>query len=213
MYVPRHFARDEIAEAHALIEAHPFATLIVTLEGRLEGVHLPFLIDRGRGPLGTLRAHLARANPVWHAFEEGREALIVFQGVDGYISPDWYDSEGQVPTWNYVVAHAYGTPAPLDAAATRSVLEALSARHEAALAPKPPWTLDKLAPERIELLLRAIVGFEIPLSRIETKAKLSQNRSEADVARAVAALRARGGTAERELAGFMELAKVPRPAG
>jgi len=208
MYVPKHFATDAAhALDHDLIERCPFGTLVVALEGRLEATHLPFLLDRGRGPKGTLRAHLARANPSSRAFLGTGEALAVFKEADGYISPDWYRSEGQVPTWNYVVVHAYGVPRPLGPEATRALLDDLSAKQEAALAPKPPWTLAKLTPERIEQLVRAIVAFEIPIDRLEGKAKLSQNRTDADVAGAAEALDQLGTDQSRTLAALMTAAK------
>lgn len=208
MYVPRHFATDEFARDHDLIERHSFGTMIVSLDGRLEATHLPFLLDRTRGPKGTVRAHVARANPSWHAFDRGQEALVIFSGPHGYISPDWYTSEGQVPTWNYTVVHAYGVPRALGPEATRVLLDDLSAVHEAGLAPKPPWTLAKLAAERIEQLARAIVAFEMPIERLEGKAKLSQNRTDDDVAGAAAALDRLGGHDNRALAALMVEAKT-----
>ena len=207
MYVPRHFAIDEVARCHDLIERYSFGTLMVTIAGRIDATHLPFLIDRAAGPNGTLRAHLARANPAWKSFGEGREALVVFLGTHGYISPDWYDSEAQVPTWNYVAVHAYGRPRALGDVETRAVLDQLSARHEDALLPKPPWTLSKLSAERIDQLARAIVAFEIPIDRLEGKAKLSQNRTEADVHKAARALAQIGNDDATALAALMTAAK------
>lgn len=213
MYVPRHFATGDVARNHDLIERHSFGTMIVTIDGRLEATHLPFLLDRTRGPRGSLRAHLARANPSSRAFDQGREALVIFCGPHGYISPDWYTSEGQVPTWNYDVVHAYGVPRALGPDAMRALLDDLSAVHEAGLAPKRPWTLAKLAPERIEQLVRAIVAFEIPIDRLEGKAKLSQNRTNDDVAGAAAALDRLGGDDNRALAALMIAAKASTRGG
>ena len=203
MYIPPHFKVDDLAAAHELIERRPFGTLIVGLDGRLEAAHLPFLLDRAKGANGTLRAHMARANPAWRAFESGAEALAIFLGPEGYISPDWYESAQQVPTWNYVAVHAYGVPRVLDDDGAARVVDALSARHEGALLPKPPWTSAKLDPEFFARLRRAIVAFEIELARVEMKAKLSQNKTATDVAGAAAALDARGGEASRLLATTM----------
>ncbi len=206
MYVPRHFAIDELSHQHELIDHYSFGTLVVAPEGRLEAVHLPFLLDRARGPKGTLRAHMARANPAWRAFDGTSDALVIFLGPHGYISPDWYTSPSQVPTWNYVALHAYGMARALDDAATVHLLDALSARHESALAPKAPWTSAKLAPEYFAKLRGAIIGFEIELSRIEGKAKLSQNKTATDIEGAVAALNARGDDASVALADLMAAA-------
>ena len=209
MYVPRHFAIDHVARCHDLIELYSFGTLIVTIDGRQDATHLPFLLDRAAGPSGTIRAHLARANPAWKSFGEGREALVVFLGTHGYISPDWYDSEAQVPTWNYVAVHAYGRPRALGDTETHAVLDQLSAQHEGRLLPKPPWTLGKLSAERVDQLARAIVSFEIPIDRLEGKAKLSQNRTDADVQKAARALAQIGSDDATALAALMTTAKKP----
>jgi transcriptional regulator len=203
MYVPRHFAVDDLTHQHELIERHSFGTLIVALDGRLEAVHLPFLLDRDNGKFGTLRAHIARANPAWRGFDGKTEALVIFLGTHGYISPDWYTSPRQVPTWNYVSVHAYGVPKALDDDATVRLLDDLSAHHEGELAPKPPWTTAKLEPDYFAKLRGAIVAFELELSRLEGKAKLSQNKTASDVAGAVASLRARGNDASIVLADLM----------
>ncbi|MSO70148.1 MAG: FMN-binding negative transcriptional regulator, partial [Alphaproteobacteria bacterium] len=200
MYIPAHFNIDELAAKHGLIEAHPFGTLIVTLDGRSEATHLPVLLDRSDGPLGTLRAHMARANPSWRAFDGKAETLVMFLSVEGYISPDWYESEHQVPTWNYVAVHAYGVAKVLDDEGTVRLLDRLSARHENELAPKRPWTSDKLDPDYFAKLRGAIIAFEISITRLEGKTKLSQNKTAADVAGAAAALESRGGEKGQALA-------------
>ena len=117
MYIPRHFAFPDGAESrlHDLIEAHNFGLLVAGGDdGAPEAAHLPFVLDRARGPLGTLIAHVARANPIWRRLAPGREVLIVFQGPHAYVSPDWYAASGLVPTWNYVAVHGYGVPRLLD---------------------------------------------------------------------------------------------------
>jgi transcriptional regulator len=113
-----------------------------------------------------------------------------------------------VPTWNYIAVHAYGTARPLGPEATRALLDELSARHEGALAPKPPWTLAKLPPERIDQLVRAILAFELPIEQLEGKAKLSQNRTAADVAGAADALDRLGTEEAMSLARLMTAAKA-----
>lgn len=203
MYVPRHFAEEDLASLHALIEGHRFGILVVTLDDRPEAAHIPFLLERGRGPFGTLRAHVARANPIWRAFESGREALAIFQGPHAYVSPDWYVSPDQVPTWNYLTVHAYGTPRLLEGNEVAHLAE-LSAVNEAELAPKAPWTLDKLPAETVRALARGVVAFEIEIARLEGKAKLSQNRGADDLAGAAAGLRARGRENDLAVAELME---------
>jgi transcriptional regulator len=206
VYVPRHFAEDDLAAKHALIEAYGFGILALTLDDGIEAAHLPFLLERGHGELGALRAHVARANPIWRAFDSGREALAVFLGPHAYVSPDWYASADQVPTWNYTAVHAYGTPRVLEGDGLAYLAE-LSARNEAELAPKAPWTLDKMPAEKVRALAKGVVAFEIEITRLEGKAKLGQNRDAEDVAGAAAGLRARG--RENDLA-VAELMEAPR---
>jgi transcriptional regulator len=208
MYVPRHFAFPEGAESalHDLIEAHNFGLLVADAGGGAppEAAHLPFVLDRDRGALVTLIAHVARANPIWRRFAPGREVLLVFQGPHAYVSPDWYADRGLVPTWNYLAVHGYGVPRLLeDDVAATGALVALSATMEASLAPKPPWTIDQVSESARRALLRGIVAFEIELVRLEGKQKLNQNRTAADRAGVIAALRALGGAEALAMAATM----------
>ena len=194
MHIPKHFAFPEGAEGELqdLIEDHNFGILIAA-GGRLEAAHLPFVLDRSRGPLGTLIAHVARANPIWRRFADGVEVLAVFQGPHVYVSPDWYAARGVVPTWNYLAVHAYGVPRILESeAAVTAALARLTATMEAGLAPKPPWTLADIAGPALAALRRGIVAFEIEISRLEGKRKLNQNRTAADRAGVIEALEAAG---------------------
>jgi transcriptional regulator len=210
MYVPRHFAFPEGAESqlHDLIEAHNFGLLVAgggAADGTApEAAHLPFVLDRARGALGTLIAHVARANPIWRSFAPDREVLTVFQGPHAYVSPDWYANNGLVPTWNYIAVHGYGVPRVLaDEEQATAALAALSAFMEAGLAPKPPWTIDKVGESARRALVRGIVAFEIELTRLEGKQKLNQNRTAQDRAGVIAALQAQGGAEGRALAEAM----------
>jgi transcriptional regulator len=216
MYVPRHFAFPEGAESqlHDLIEAHNFGLLVAgDGAGAPEAAHLPFVLDRTRGPLGTLIAHVARANPIWRRFAPQREVLAVFQGPHSYVSPDWYAARGLVPTWNYLSVHAYGLPRILaDEAAATAALEALSGVMEAGLAPKPPWTLDRLSESARRGLVRGIVAFEIELVRLEGKQKLNQNRTAADRVGVIRALRDQGGAEALALAQAMAEREDAPPA-
>lgn len=209
MYLPAPFAEDHPALNRAVIAANPFGILVVAGDGRAEAEHIPFVLAEEPAPFGTLRFHLARANDAWRAFDGRTEALCVFRGPHGYVSPDWYATPGLVPTWNYVAVHARGRPVPLDDAALARLLEALSAQEEARLAPKPPWRSDRLTPQAYARLRRAVVGLEMPIEDLRGKWKLSQNRGEADAAAVAAALRRAGGETGAGLAALMESARRP----
>lgn len=202
MYVPRHFSQDDVAAAHDLISANVFATLITEVSGRLDATHVPVVLDADRGAIGTLRFHLARANPTSEALEAGREVLMVFVGPHTYISPDWYANENLVPTWNYAVVHAYGVPRILDDAQLRRLLEDLSASQEGRL-PKPPWTMDKMPSALVDKMCKAIVGFELPVAELQSKWKFNQNRGADDRAGVTQALTELGGEVNLAVAATM----------
>ncbi len=188
MYVPKAFAEDDAARCHDLIESHNFGLLVSTVDGVPFATHLPFLLDRARGARGTLIAHMARANPHWCGFAGGAEALAVFAGPHAYVSPAWYAGEPNVPTWNYVAVHAYGVPCLVeDPAAVAAMVERLVDVHEAGSG--RPWRLASQPEDYRQAMIRGIVAFEIPVARLEGKTKLSQNKTAADRAGVVAALR------------------------
>ncbi|MDG0854926.1 FMN-binding negative transcriptional regulator [Roseateles puraquae] len=189
-YLPGHFEERDLATLHAFIEANPLATWATTQDGELVVHHVPFRLDRTRGPFGTLVGHVARANPVWRA---PQPSLLVFGGPQAYVSPGWYASKplhGKVvPTWNYAVVHARGTPVVLeDAASVLRIVSALTDTHEARQA--HPWQVGDAPPEFVDQMLRAIVGIEIPIEQLVGKWKVSQNRSADDRAGVAAGLRA-----------------------
>ena len=186
MYIPKAFCEDDPALLHDLMQRYNFAALVTQHEGAPFATHLPFILDTARGPHGTLLAHMARANPQWHDFAEGREALVIFQGAHAYISPALYEVTPSVPTWNYAIVHAYGVPQVIeDRDRLYTLLERLVDTHEAART--PPWRME-LPDDYLDRMMRAIVGFEIPITRLEGKLKLSQNRPEGDRRRVVAEL-------------------------
>jgi len=154
---------------------NPFALITAVSDGRPLAVHAPVL-PCGEGETLRLRFHLSAANPVTKALHDGAEALIVFTGVHGYVSPDWYGLDDQVPTWNYLSVEAAGPVTRLDAVATRRVIDDLSDFFEAQLAPKPVWTSTKMTPARLEALLRGIVAFEMTPTRFEGITKMGQNK-------------------------------------
>lgn len=164
-----------------------FALLVSTGEdGAPVASHLPFSYDEDRGEYGTLIAHMARANPHGKLLEKG-QALVIFQGPHAYISPSYYATNVNVPTWNYVAVHAYGTPSIIeDREKVRTVLDQLTMDNEKDTA--QPWSTDQLDQKRLDGLMRGIVAFEIPIDRLEGKAKLGQNKSAEDQAAVEAAI-------------------------
>ena|SRR6516225_8713320 len=193
MYIPAHFAPDDETVGE-LLRNHGAADL-VTLTGQgLVATMLPFIYVPEAGEHGALHGHLARNNDQWKLPAVG-DALAIVRGPDAYVSPTWYASKAEhgrvVPTWNYVTAHVYGQFVVHDDPVwTERLVRRLTAKHEAANA--HPWSVDDAPRAFIEGQLRAIVGIEVAISRIEAKAKLSQNRPAADVAGVIAGLRERG---------------------
>ena len=183
MYLPSHFKEERTAVVHGLIRDHPLGTLVTLGPQGLDGNHMPFQIDPEPRPFGTLRAHVARANPMWREFSQDVEALAIFQGPQAYVTPSWYPTKQEngkvVPTWNYLVVHAYG---PLrvveDTSWLRNFVEGLTNRFEAGRA--DPWKITDAPDDYIERQLSAIIGLEIPVTRLLGKWKVSQNRVPAD---------------------------------
>ena len=193
VYLPPVFTetRPEILIAH--IERYDFGLLISHGEHGLVSSHVPFLVER-RGDQLYLQGHLARPNPQVSNLTQGNEVLAVFSGPHAYISPRWYASGPAVPTWNYADVHAYGAVRPMDDAdQLRDLLRRLSQRHESGS--EAPWRMEDQPADYMAGMLRGIVGFEISVTRLEGKFKLSQNRPVADRPRIIAALEA-GGDAE-----------------
>jgi len=182
MYQVAAFREERIDVLHALIRAHPLAVLVTSVGGTLEANHLPMLIDPLPSPQGTLRGHVARANPLWKQRHDG-EALAIFQGPQVYVTPSWYPEKRAsgkvVPTWNYAVVHARGQLIIHDDRDwLRDLVSRLTDQQEAGLS--QPWAISDAPADYIERMLGAIVGIEIPISRIEGKWKVSQNRADAD---------------------------------
>jgi len=199
MYQPAHFRKTDGDKLHALMHAYPFATLVVNGEGGLAANHLPLeLVD------GKLHGHVARGNEL--AGMDGADVLVIFRGPDGYVSPNWYPSKREthreVPTWNYAVVHVHGRLRTVtDAAWLRQLLERLTDRHEAGQ--PEPWQVSDAPDDHVEKMLRAIVGLEITIERIEGKFKLSQNHPAANRAGVLAGLGKRAGRGDAELADLM----------
>ena len=194
MYVPTHFQINDASELHRIMTNYPLGVLITTNAG-LDANHLPFLFDAHQGDLGVLTAHVARANPVWEQVANGSEVLVIFRGEESYISPNWYPSKHethrQVPTWNYEVVHAHGRMTVHDDEKfLRGVVGRLTKTHEA-MEPKP-WKMSDAPQDYMDAMLNAIVGIQITITRLEGKAKLSQNREPRDLHGAAEALTSLG---------------------
>ncbi|RDV04273.1 FMN-binding negative transcriptional regulator [Undibacter mobilis] len=199
MYQPPHFREDRIDVQHALIAAHPLGLLITSGPGGLQANPAPFLIDAGASERGTLRAHLARANPQLAELAAVSECLVVFQGPQHYISPSLYPTKQEtgkvVPTWNYITVHAWGTPRVMDNAAwLRQQIDDLTRHNERGQ--RAPWNVSDAPDTFIAAQIKGIVGVEIPIARIEGKWKVSQNRTAADQQGVAAGLRGLGSEAD-----------------
>src|SRR5713101_578444 len=202
MYIPKAFREDDIKTLHAFMREYSFATLVTQQEGMPFASHLPFLLDAGQGPYGTLLAHMARANPQWHALDGTREVLVIFQGQHAYISPSWYEVELSVPTWNYAAVHAYGTPRLItDYDACYALLDTLVRTHEVQFA--RPW-LFQLPQDYVRKMMQGIVAFAIRITRLEGKFKLSQNRSLADQQHVAATLQQSADAVSRDVGTLMQ---------
>ena len=200
MYVPSYFAVSELSKLHAAMEQYSFATLVSGSEAELFASHVPLLIDRAAGPQGTLLGHMARANPQWRMAAE-KDVLAIFSGPHAYISPTWYRAQQLVPTWNYVAVHAYGRLELLeDDAEVEALLHRMIAIYEAG--EEQPWKLE--GPEEfVSRMLKQIVGFRIPIKRLEGKWKLNQNRTTEQRGHVVEELRRRGDSNSQEVAKLM----------
>lgn len=208
MYLPTAFEEQRPEALHALMQAHPLGTLVTHSPDGLDANHIPFELDTAVGPHGLLRAHVARANPVWQQAAD-TEVLVVFRAADGYISPNWYPSKPEhhrhVPTWNYAVVHAHGVLRVRDDERfLRGLVARLTREHEARSQQQKPWKMGDAPTDYIDGLLKAIVGLEIEVTRLVGKYKLGQNREERDRLGAAAGL---------EGLGNVEAAKAMREAG
>ena len=198
MYLPPAFAETRLEVMHELIRAHPLGLLISAGNGGPVATPLPFQVHAGEGERGTLRAHMARANPHWRELAEGAgglDCLVVFQGEQGYVSPSWYPSKALdhevVPTWNYVTVQAWGRPRVIeDPAWLQQQLEDLTRAQEQRRA--RPWAVADAPAGFIAAQMRNIVGIELAIGRIEGKWKLSQNRKDADCAGVIHGMIAEG---------------------
>ncbi|MEO8049125.1 MAG: FMN-binding negative transcriptional regulator [Acidobacteriota bacterium] len=206
MYNPPHFQEQRTEVLHQLIREHSLAALVTLGSEGLIANHVPLIIDPDSGPLGTLRGHLSRSNSQWRDSLPTVSALAIFQGPATYITPSWYptkeDGGKVVPTYNYIVVHAHG---PLQIFEDPALLErnvrALTEHHEARFA--EPWSVDDAPADFVQGQLKGIIGIEIPISRLEGKWKVGQNRPALDRQGAIDGLRETGDPESIAMADWM----------
>jgi transcriptional regulator len=195
MYTPAHFAVHDPATLHRIVADHPLGMLVRQVGDTLDADHIPFAFDAAAGPLGTLKAHVARANPLWQQCPDGTPVMVVFRGAEAFVSPSWYPSKHethrQVPTWNYEVVHVHGTlTIHDDERYVRGLVARLTRTHEAS--EPQPWKMSQAPADYIDQMLAQIVGIEIQVQRMVGKSKLSQNKAERDRLAAADVLDSRG---------------------
>ena len=201
MYVPEAFRDDDLASLHATMRAARLANLVTATADGLVATPLPLIVDPTEGAKGVLYGHVARANPQWKSAPTG-EAMAIFMGADAYVTPSWYAAKQEtgkvVPTWNYVAVHAYG-PVEFfeDADRLLDVVTRLTNLYEQARA--TPWAVTDAPADFVRAMLRGIVGVRMPITRLDGKRKLSQNRSAEDRAAVAAGLAMSEHPAERAL--------------
>jgi transcriptional regulator len=203
MYTPSYFDEQRPQLLHELMARYPLAVVVGATAKGIEANHIPLIFEPGEGTPGTLKGHIARANSLWRDLGTGAEVLAIFQGSSHYISPAWYPTKREhgkvVPTWNYTVVHARGRIVwKQDAPWLRAFLEAMTDRHERRYETR--WQISDAPADYIDLMLKAIVGFEIAIESLTGKWKLSQNRTADDRAGVVSSLSAFKDAASRDMA-------------
>lgn len=194
MYIPHHFEETRADVMHALMRAHPLATLVTLASDGITANHIPLLLSGIQPPYGVLQGHVARANPLWRDLLS-TDVLAIFQGPEAYITPSWYPAKKEtgkvVPTWNYVIVHAHAELRVVDDANwLKAHLTHLTATHEAGF--QTPWALSDAPEEYIERLIGGVVGIELTITRLSGKWKVSQNQPAENQAGVVQGMQARG---------------------
>lgn len=214
MYIPKQFEEPRVDVMHELMRACPLATVVTQSANGLNANHIPLHLSPSPAPFGTLQGHVARANPVLRDFAEPREVLAVFHGPECYITPSWYATKAEtgkvVPTWNYAVVHAHGRVRVMDDAAwLRAQLEALTNHNESTFA--EPWAVSDAPQEYTDKLIGNIVGFEIVITRLSGKWKVSQNQPQQNRSSVIEGLEASGRPASSAMAALVGGAALQRP--
>ncbi|MGH6887880.1 MAG: FMN-binding negative transcriptional regulator [Rhizomicrobium sp.] len=207
MYRPRAYAIDDVAVLHRTIRKRSFATIAALVDDAVRFAYAPVLVDTAPEPLGGVRFHLASRNPLSEC--DGARMRLGLLCADAYVSPDWYRSGSFVPTWNYIAVEGAGVARRLDELELRRLVIDISAVHEERLRPKQPWTVEKIAPERFEVLLRGIRGFALTFETLEGKFKLTQDKAQDDIGGVIAGLELRGDPASLAVARAMKDSITP----
>jgi transcriptional regulator len=210
MYQLPIFREDSLVAQHDLMRTHNFCTIVTSVNGDLNANHIPMMLHPELGDLGTLRGHISKGNPLWKIVGEGIPALIIFQGSDHYISPNWYPSKAEhhkeVPTWNYAAVHVNGElKITTDADWLMDMLHNLTNHHERD--EKKPWKVTDAPEKYLGQQLKGIVGLELVINRIEGKVKAGQNKKEQDIDGAIENLSAKKTEAAQLAANMMSKAK------
>jgi transcriptional regulator len=197
MYVPPHFAETRASEIRRIIEAHPLGSLITYSARGLDADQIPFELTSFDGAAGILRAHIARANPLWREIRDGSDALVIFRAADAYISPNWYPSKKKthrvVPTWNYQVVNVYGQIHFFeDRKSLLALIGKLTRSHETHNEGAQAWRMADAPKDFIDAMMEDIIGLEIRFSHVTAKSKLGQNKEDPDRKGAARTLLARG---------------------
>lgn len=207
VYLPQHFAETDTGVMHQLIQNVPLGMLVTLGSDGLAANHVPFVLDARAGGYGRLLGHVARNNAVWWDHDPGRDALVVFQSVEAYVSPNWYATKREtgevVPTWNYATVHAYGRIVVHDDVKWVRGQAGMLTKQQEASHPHP-WKMADAPPAYTTANLEEIVGIEIPIARLVGKFKASQNRRDADRAGAIAGLRGTGDSGDAAMAELMD---------
>jgi transcriptional regulator len=210
MYVPKHFEESRVDVLHDLILTYPFSTLVTMSSVGINANHIPLHLIQEAGQYGTLQGHVARANPVWSDLVNDVEALVIFQGPNGYITPSWYPTKQEhgkvVPTWNYVTVHAYGKLRVIDDSIwVKNQLESLTTQQESSF--DKPWAISDAPVEFTDKMIGAIVGIEILITKLIGKWKVSQNQPASNQAGVVQGLESLGRSEAIELATVVNVAQ------
>ena len=209
MYVPKHFEESRLEVLHDLIRKHPLATLVTMSSNGIDANHIPLYLAKEKGQYGTLQGHVARSNPIWTDLVNDVEALVIFQGPNSYITPSWYPTKQEsgkvVPTWNYIVVHAYGVLDVIDDPVwVRRQIELLTTQQEAVF--DKPWAISDAPAEFTDRMISGIVGIEITITKLTGKWKVSQNQPALNQAGVVKGLQSLGSSEASELAVLVDKA-------
>lgn len=188
MYISNYYREEDLGKIADFVREHDFATLVLSQEGIPVASHLLMDFEADSDGTWLINSHMARANKLWRAFDSAREVLLIFGGPNTYISPTWYNHLN-VPTWNYVAIHLYGTPRVIDGGPElQDILSRLIKRYET----KTNYRLESLPPDFVGIEMRGTIGFQVRVTRVEANFKLSQNRNDEDHTNIIRQLEARG---------------------